>query len=125
MANPRDVLVVSGYKELLKASKNAERASRLEIRHAFRDVGEIVRADASVRLSKYSAKSAAGLKVRVRQRGIAVEQSLRKTQGPRARKNYGGLQMRTALLPALEESEPAVEAEFEKALDRVGAIFNR
>lgn len=120
----QQVLVVRGYKELLQASKDAERATRLEVRHAFRDVGELVRVKAAHRLSSYSSKSASGLKVRVRQRGIAVEQSLPKTDGPRARKNYGSLQMRKALLPALDSSEEQIQVAFEDALDKVALIFN-
>jgi hypothetical protein len=120
----QDVLVVSGLKQLLKASKDAGTATNREVRAALRQSGEIVRDDAARRLSHYSAKSAAGLKVRVRQRGIAVEQSLRKTTGPRARANYGSLQMRKALLPALNENEVAVEAEMEKALDKIVLIFD-
>jgi len=114
-------IVVTGYKEFLRAAKNAGSATNHEVRAAFRDVGEIVRADAAQRLSKYSTKSAAGLKVRVRQRGVAVEQSLRKTTGAHAQ--YGSLQMRKALLPALARDQTAVEARFEEALDKVKLIF--
>jgi hypothetical protein len=114
-------IVVTGYKEFLRAAKNAGTATNLEVRAAFRRSGEIVRADAAERLAKYSTKSAAGLKVRVRQRGVAVEQSLRKTTG--AHPQYGSLQMRKSLLPALAAKEPEVEAEFEKALDEVKAVF--
>ena len=116
-------LVVKGYKEFLKAAKDAGSVTNREVRAAFRRSGEIVRADAAQRLTKYSTTSAAGLKIRVRQRGVAVEQSLRKTTG--AHPQYGALQMRKALLPALARNEPAVEAEFEKALDEVKAIFER
>jgi hypothetical protein len=114
-------IVVKGYKEFLRASKNAGTATNREVRATFREVGEIVRQDAAQRLTKYSTVSAAGLKVRVRQRGVAVEQSLRKTTG--AHPQYGGLQMRKALLPALAKEEPLVEAKFEEALDKVKAIF--
>ena len=116
-------IVVRGYKEFLRASKNAGTATNREVRAAFREAGEIVRADAAQRLAKYSTTSAAGLKVRVRQRGVAVEQSLRKTTG--AHPQYGSLQMRKSLLPALAAKEPEVEAEFEKALDKVQVIFER
>ena len=116
-------LVVKGYKEFLRAAKDAGSVTNREVRAAFRRSGEIVRADAAQRLTKYSTTSAAGLKVRVRQRGVAVEQSLRKTTG--AHPQYGSLQMRKALLPALARNEPAVEAEFEKALDEVKAVFER
>lgn len=124
MANVQgQTLVVTGLKELLKAAKDAGTATNREVRAALRESGEIVRADAAQRLTKYSSTSAAGLKVRVRQRGVAVEQSLRKTTG--AHPNYGALQMRRALLPALAKEEPRVNAEMEKALDKVKIIFER
>ena len=114
-------LVVTGYKEFLRAAKNAGTATNREVRATFREVGELVRADAAQRLAKYSTTSAAGLKVRIRQRGVAVEQSLRKTTGDHPQ--YGSLQMRKALLPALTKDAPLVEAKFEEALDKVKVIF--
>ncbi len=116
-------IVVRGYKEFLQAAKNAGTATNHEVRAAFREAGELVRADAAQRLTKYSTTSAAGLKVRVRQRGVAVEQSLRKTTG--AHPQYGSLQMRKALLPALAKEADAVELKFEEALDKVKLIFER
>lgn len=121
MANA--TLVVSGIKELLQACTLAEAEARKQVRDALKESGEIVRADASKRLSAYSAKSAAGLKVRVRQRGVAVEQSLRKTTGPRARRNYPGIQMHI-LSTTLQDDEAKVAAQMEKALDTVGRVFN-
>ena len=116
-----ETIVIRGYQPLLKAAAAAGRETRKEVRDAFRVSGEIVRADAARDLSAYSAKSAAGLKVRVRQRGVAVEQSLRKTTGRHAK--YGVLQMHI-LLDELEKNEGAVEAEVEKALDKVALVFN-
>jgi hypothetical protein len=116
-----EVLRVKGYTELLRACKNAERDSRLYVRHEFRAVGELVRSDAAQRFSSIDARSAAGFKVRVRQRGVSVEQSLRKTTG--AHPDYGKLQMRRGLLPALAEKEDEVRARFEEAMGRVADRF--
>lgn len=118
-----EVLRVRGYRELLRACQRAEKGTRTEVRRSFRQVGEIVRGDAAEDFSKYSAKSAAGFKVRVRQRGVAVEQSLRKTTGKHP--EWGALQMTKALLPARARDEAKVEAEFERALDRVARIFEK
>jgi hypothetical protein len=120
MAQP--ILAVRGYKELLRASTRAERSVNREVRGAFRAVGEIVRADAAADFSKYSTRSAAGFKVRVRQRGVFVEQALRKTTGQHP--EWGALQMKKALLPARAKDEALIEAEFEKALDKVALIFD-
>lgn len=116
-----DEFVVSGLSEMLRAAKDAGASTNREVRAAFRESGDIVRVDAVPRLAKYSVKSAAGLKVRVRQRGVAVEQSLRKTTGQRP--DYGSLQMRKALLPAVTKTLPELEAEFVKAVDKIAAIF--
>lgn len=120
----QQTIVIRGYRELLRAAKNAGTATRREVRAAFAESGEIVRSGSAQQLSAYSAKSAAGLKVRVRQRGVSVEQSLSKVSGPKSRKNYPGIQMHI-LSTELAKDEPKVEAELEKALDRVAGIFNR
>ena len=107
----------------MRAFQRADREQRLELRHALRDVGAIVQRDAVSRFSPVDARSAAGFKVRVRQKGVAVEQSLRKTTGRRP--DYGSLQMRRALLPALASKQGEVEQELEHALDKVADHFNR
>jgi hypothetical protein len=113
---------VNGYKELVAASRLLVPEERKAVRTAFAGAGELVRADAVPRLAKYSTRSAAGLRVRVRQRGVEVEQSLRKTTG--VHPQFGALQMRKALLPALYRKQDEIVAEFDKALDEVSAIFN-
>ena len=112
---------VKGWKELIRASRQVEPNTRREMRRAFREVGELVRSDAAARFSPIDARSAAGYKVRVRQRGVAVQQSLRKTTGKRP--DYGALQMRRALLPALTANEAETEQRIEDALDRVIEIW--
>jgi hypothetical protein len=115
--------VVSGYKKLIAASKFLVPAEKKEVRAAFARSGEIVRADAATRFRAYSAHSAAGYRVRVRQRGVEVDQSLKKTTG--LHPEWGALQMRKALLPSLYAKQTEIEAEFEKALDEVTTVFNR
>lgn len=106
-------------KLLLAADKDARKYSR----EAFRQVGDIVKHDASQRFAGIDAKSAAGYRTRVRQRGVEVEQSLRKTTGKHP--EFGALQMRRALVPALVTNAPKVERELDRAFDRVAANFNR
>ena len=120
MADTR--LVVRGYREFLKACNHADKDSKREVRAAFKTVGEIVRADAERLFAAVDAKSAAGYRVRVRQRGIAVEQSLRKTTGKRP--DYGAKQMRDALIPARSRNESRIEHEFEHAMDIVADHFD-
>jgi hypothetical protein len=59
----------------------------------------------------------------VRQRGIAVEQSRRRTTGKRP--DFGALQMTRALMPSLDEHEAETMQELERAMDEVADIFDR
>ena len=121
MARAETVRVL-GYREFLRACDHAGRDTKREVRKTFREVGEIVRAEAERRMDDISVQSAHGYRVRVRQRGVAVEQSLRKTTGKRP--DYGALQMRHALLPALEAKEGETVRAFEHAIDVVADRFD-
>jgi len=121
---PRDAAVyVRGFKELSKASLLADRALRSEQRKLFREVGEPIRSEAAVRFASIDRKSAAGYRVRVRQRGVIVEQSLRKTTGKHP--EYGALQMRRALLPAQQHQAPETFQRMERAIDKVCDLWER
>lgn len=104
---------------LAATDRKTQRAAREEIRKA----GDAVRLEAGVRFGPVDRRSAAGYRTRVRQRGVAVEQSLRRTTGRRP--DFGGLQMRRALVPALEHNEEATARALEHALDEVCDQFNR
>lgn len=112
---------VEGYREFLRACDRAGKESKKEVRDTLRKVGDTVKLDAARRFSAYDRRSAAGYRTRVRQRGIAVEQSLRRTTGKHP--EFGALQMRRALVPALTENEPETERALEQALDRVADHF--
>jgi hypothetical protein len=115
-------LRVDGYQQLMQALAKTDKASRKAVRDELRAAAEHVRVEAGARMFATSAKSAAGYRTRVRQRGVAVEQSLRKTTGQHP--NYGALQMRRALVPALDANEQRTVHEMEQALDRVCDRFN-
>ena len=112
---------VRGYKEFLRACDHAGKDTKKFVRGAYREVGELVRVEATQLFDPYDTRSAAGYRVRVRQRGVAVEQSLRKTTGKRP--DYGALQMTEALLPARQRKEHQVEAAFDTAIDKVADHF--
>lgn len=118
-----ETLRLKGYREFLRACDRAGRETKKEVRGTFREVGDIVRDEARSRFEDISPKSAAGYRTRVRARGVAVEQSLRRTTGTRP--DFGSLQMREALVPALEEKEDEVEDAMEKAIDKVADHFER
>jgi len=120
---PDATLRVTGYREFLRATARADRESKRYVRETFRDVGDIVRRQASSRFASTDPRSAAGYRTRVRQRGIVVEQSLRKTTGRRP--DFGALQMRRALLPSLMSNADTLDARMAQALDRVADHFDQ
>lgn len=117
-----ETLAVKGYAELLRALRTADRETRLGLRAELRHAGDATRQGAQSKLASKDAKSAAGFKVRVRIRGVAVEQALRKTTG--LHPEWGAYQMRHALLPALADNEAETNRRMEVALDLVAAHFN-
>jgi len=119
----RETLVVEGMTECLRALKELEPNERKGVRTALRKVGRSVERGASGRIAPKNARTAGGYKTRVRQRGIAVEQSLRKTTGQHP--DWGAYQMRHALMPALEANENEMLRDLERALDEVAREFER
>lgn len=116
-------LRVKGLREFVRAADHAGPDSRRAVRATFRTVGDAVRLEAGRLFQKYDARSAAGYKVSVRLRGVSVDQSIRKTTGTRP--DYGALQMRKALLPALRDKEAETEFAMEHAIDSVADHFDR
>src|SRR4029077_5411838 len=92
-------LRVEGYRQLMQALAKSDKATRKAVRDELRHAGDQVKTGASLRFARTDARSAAGYRTRVRQRGVAVEQSLRKTTGKHP--EFGALQMRRALIPSL------------------------
>ena len=113
---------VFGYRETLKALKVADKDAG-KVPH--RACGPPARSSNGTRRGcsrRPTPGSAAGYRVYVRQRGVSVEQSLRKTTGEHP--EFGTLQMEKALLPALYCNEDEVVRRLEDALDKVAARFN-
>jgi hypothetical protein len=116
-------IVLDGYTEFQKACREAPKETQKQVRESFRKVGRSVERGASGRIAPKNARTAAGYRTRVRQRGIAVEQSLRKTTG--AHPEWGGYQMRHALIPSLDENEPRMIRDLEDAMGEVARHFER
>lgn len=109
---------VTGLRELQAAFRKMDKELSKELRDNLREAGKIVQQEATSLFSGVDARSAAGYKVRVRAKGVAVEQSLGRTTGQHAQ--YGALQMKRALTPALEAKESAVVDRLEQMLDTIG-----
>ena len=99
----------------------ADATLEAELKEALRDSGGMVRDEAAQLFGRYSEKTAAGYRVYVRARGVSVEQSLRKTTGKRP--DWGRIQMKDALIPALDEKTDAVRERVVAAIDAVTAFI--
>lgn len=108
---------VKGLRELRRDFRRIDKSLDKEVREGLKQAAEPVRQAAADLFSGVDARSAAGYKVRVRQRGVAVEQSRKRTTG--LHPEFGTLQMRRALLPALASREGEVVEAVEDILDRL------
>ena len=109
---------VTGLKELQRALRMGDKALTKEIKKELRTAGNIVRDDARSRFAGSDAASAAAYRTIVRQRGVAVEQSLGRTTGTRP--DFSALQLSRALEPALEAKSEEVVDQLDGMLDRIG-----
>jgi hypothetical protein len=125
-------VVVQGYREFLKATQYAPKDVKKQVRDAFRKTGRAVRDDAERNFSAYGATadarrshslSADGYRVAVRQTGVDIESSRRKTTGRHP--EYGDVQMRRGLIPAARENTPWMVARMELAMEEVVDLFER
>lgn len=103
---------VENLRTFLRACDVADEKTALFLRVGLHDIAEDVAKDARALYEPYSARGAEGVKPKVTRPGNAiVAQTLRKTRNAmRSRPNFGGLMMRTALLPALRANEENIRA---------------
>lgn len=106
---------IRGLDELNRAFGQLRKEVLKELRPKLREAGDIVRDEGQDLFNRIDARSAAGYKVRVRQRGVAVEQTLPRVTGLRG--DYGALQMNVALLPALQAHEQEVNKLIDSMID--------
>lgn len=109
---------VRGLRSLLRATDAAGKDTKRLVRDELRKAAEPVRAEAAARFAPYDARSATRYGISVRRVGtVAVEQRLRRTTGQHP--EFGALQMRKALVPALESNEDKVVDALDEALERL------
>lgn len=113
---------VRGFRELNRACRRTSLGAEVGLRKELREGGKIVRDDAARRFSRYSEKSASKYGVSLRDRGLSVEQRLRKVTGKRP--DWGALQMREALLPAREAHSEEILLRVDAMLGRLGGEFD-
>ena len=123
MALRAGAIRVVGLSEVIAAAGHAERSTKKVVREKFREAGEIVQKDATSRFERYDSRTAENFRTYVRIRGVSVEQRLRKTTG--LRPDFGKLQMRKGLIPALDAKAGQVERKIEQGLEELTTILNR
>lgn len=111
---------VKGLRELDRALRKMDKELSRELRSTLKEAAEIVAVDARSRFERISPSSAASMRARAKAKGATVEQAKGRTTGKRP--DYGALQMRTALLPALEAKQEQV---IEKVDDLIGRLGSR
>lgn len=110
---------VRGLTDLRRDLRRAGSELAKDTRKALKEAADPVRREAQFRFAGTNARSAAGYRVAVRARGVAVEQRLRRTTGQHP--EWGSLQMRTALLPALLGRQEDVLRGLENMIDRLAS----
>lgn len=109
---------IKGLAALNRAFKRYDKQAQRGLERDLLDAANIVALDARARFSFYDLRSAAGYRPRTRGFGrIVVEQRRRKTTGQHP--EYGALQMRKALVPALYSQQEPVLKRVEQMLDRI------
>lgn len=115
---PTQTIRVKGLRSLLRATDAAGKETKKLVRDTLRKTAEPVRADAARRFAPIDPRSASRYGISVRRTGtVSVEQRLRRTTGKHP--EFGRLQMRRALIPALEANEQRVVADLDDALERL------
>lgn len=110
---------IKGLRELNRALKNYDKDLNKDLERELLAAATLVKEDAYQRFVGVDLKSAGGFRPRIRGFGrVVVEQRYRKTTGQHP--NFGSLQMRRALLPALSAQEEPVMKAVEGMLDRLG-----
>lgn len=109
---------VNGLRSLLRATDAAGKDTKKLVRDELRRAAEPVRAEAERLFFPVDAGSAMRYGISVRRAGtVTVEQRKRRTTGQHP--EFGSLQMRRALIPALEAKQDEVVAELDRALERL------
>jgi len=107
---------VRGLRELRSSLSKVNKEADGKVKDALKDAAGPVVSATQAKLSRFRGVS---MQVRphVLMKGVVVRQDARKKTGKRP--DFGGLQMRKAFIPALEENERQIINEVEKALDRL------
>jgi hypothetical protein len=123
---PAGTIRIEGLKELRKASKAAGKATDKLVREALKQAGEPVRVRAEL-LAQMDVQAGAKwsrMKTGTTTRTVYIAPAAKRAGGS-PRPNFGGLLMRKAMAPALEQRQDQAVREIEEALDKIADVFER
>jgi hypothetical protein len=106
---------VVGLREVQRAFREVDKSLALQLGNDLKKAAEPVAVSAKQKVSRYRGASINTIRTRRAGPTIYVEQSAKKVTGKRG--DFGALQMRRALEPALDEKSAQVFREVEQVLD--------
>lgn len=107
---------VTGLREVQRAFREVDRKLALQLGNDLKKAAEPVAASARGKVTRYRGASINTIRTRRRGATILVEQSARKVTGHRG--DFGALQMRNVLEPALDENTSRVFTDVERVLNQ-------
>lgn len=110
---------IKGLRELNRALNMINRQAARGFRRELAQAAEPVAATARSKLSVFQGASVGTIGPRAAMAGVFVTQRARRVTGKRG--DFGALQMRRVLVPALHEHADDIVDELDRALDRIAA----
>ena len=110
---------VKGLRELDRAFRKMDKELSKDLRSSLKEAAEVVAVEARSRFQGIQPATSATMKAVVRARGASVEQTKGRTTG--LRPDYGALQMRRALSPALDAKSAEVAKKVDDMLGRLAS----
>lgn len=111
----RPAVHVEGLRELDRALRQIDKALAQDLRDELQQAARPVAEAVAQKLVRFRGAST-DVKSIALARGVVVRQQARKVTG--LRPDFGGVQMRSAFLPAVAENEDELIHELDEALDR-------
>jgi hypothetical protein len=111
---------VRGYREVTRALNKVDRGTRKSLLEGLKKAAEPTAQDARSKLSGYAGLSTSTIQPRAVGTGVYITQKKGKTTGTRP--DFGALQMRSGLLPAVYDHQDEFA---DKVDDALGALIRR
>jgi hypothetical protein len=108
-----ETIRVTGYRETARALGKVNRGAKRALYAGLRAAAEPIAGDARSRLASYQGISLSTIRPSAQARGVFIVQRARRVTG--LRPDFGALQMRQGLIPALENHEDDIVDKVEDA----------